>query len=792
MNDGWDDDDDLDITLLDDNNADTNTDLKAAAGGGGGWEEDEELFGDDDDVNDNVGTAAVGGWGDDDLNFDDDDNNDSNQQHQAPEPPHGSSEPENNNTFGAGFQLPGGNDGGAAAAATRSGWEEDEELFDSDDGEGGEIEVIEKAPSPPPPSNDLLQQLEDYVSSLSRMQSSINALLDFEYNTPEKAQELLDYYSARPGLAEYTRTKEVPRMNYQVILPDGHVESDKQKIAQDHLPDHSLIARCANQSLLADLLQVLTGPDLVVRQQFLAICVAQMCQFRLHIGDEGRDMLQCNCMLQLSLPVEEGPRLNIATIRTTVAFSPKQHEPPMVKFQVDKIIVTLKESQYSKLQKVADFLTMMEGHLNELPGHEDLALQNAPADIFRDAFLEQSQQLLTQSKAGMKSALKEMESVIGLKSKFKAVRGGISKFLPDTNVLLAAEEEARALAAEREAQPQTQQRQPKPVPPPPPPPRQPILQAGRPPQSAPPLSNSARPTSILGGLVSTGWSALAKSVAIPEEDPAIYGNRSSSPTPQPMLYRKTEPAPAPKLYREPERPPASIPVSVPPSSSHYLPQEPIAAPPPLPPSHRHPNETQHHYPQSPVPPPRGLPSSMEDERLLATSVIPSDKAEAPKLEMPPSATDTADILGALDEQSPEQDFGDGWDDDLDITTDDVLTDDDVKEEQHESSKRETIHTDDVEKPTKQLPPDKASNIDIASSKTAVKAFTPPATIPPSSAKAQRKNPEPVPLPSLPPSKRSAPPRRSLLADIPYSIEDDIIPTRKRWVNPRPDRSYLLQ
>lgn len=771
MNDGWDDDDDLDITLEEDNN-----NAPAHQQGAGGWEKDEELFDDEDGDNDdaNQGNAAAEGWDEDedDLNLDDDDwddnnNNNNKQAPTIPHPPQGSSEPEDN-TFGAGFQIPAADNEGTSgaysnAASGGGGWEEDEELFaNSDDGED---------PSPPPSKTNILQELEDYVGSLSRMLSSINAILEFEYNTPEKAQELLEYYSARPGLAEYTRTKEVPRMNYQVILPGGHVETDKQTIANHHLPDHSLIARCANQSILADLLHVLTGPDLVVRQQFLAICVAQMCQFRLHYGDGGRDMLQCNCMLQLSLPVEEGPRLNIATIRTTVAFSPKQHEPPMVKFQVDKIIVTLKESQYSQLQKVADFLTMMEGHLNELPGHEDLYLQNAPADIFRDAFLEQSQQLLTQSKAGMKSALKDMESVIGLKSKFKAVRGGISRFLPDTNVLLAAEEEARALAAHREAQPkrlQAEQSSSRPVAPPHPPSHPPPQARPPPPRLTPASVDASRPKSILGGLVSTGWSALAKSVTIPDEDPEmLYGGTTISTPQQPMLYRKPEPVmQAPKLYREPEPPISNAASSVQPPPPQGL----SAATPP--------------QPKTMAPPPR------QKEAPPLASVIPARTTVTPggKQVPPPSKMMAFGASETQAEETPaEEDFGDGWDDDLDIASDDV----EVEQNEHKVDSS----TVDIKVLSQQLPNyDEAYNVDRASRETADEAIHPPITIPPSGMTTQCDYPEPIPRTSKPPPtvKQPAPPQRSLLVDIPYNIEDDIVPTRKRWVNPRPNRSYLFQ
>ena len=572
MNHGWD-DDLADLEIDDDDDDDDNDhhrDVDGIATAAvvheqqeqGGWEKDEELFVDDDRETDTQGVQQPNssdqaprqkeGWedGDDDhLTFDDEWGDNQGALSSAGQDPRvRTPSPFTEDVHSQVAATADCDDNGDSVMpddTNEGGWEDDEELFDSEEQQLLDLNSDEPVAAPirdqPPSGKDLFKELQDYVGSLARMLSSINAILEYEYNTPEKAQELLNYYTERPGLAQYTRTKELPRMNYHVVLPNGHVETNKQAIADHHLPGESLLARCANQSLLADLLQVLTGPDLVVRPQFLAFCVAETCQFRLHYGDNGRDMLQVNCMLQLSLPVEEG-RLNVATIRATIAFSPRQYEPPMVKFKVDKIVVLLKESQYSKLHEVVTFLNAMEGHFDEYPGHADVTVQNAPADIFRDAFLEQSQLLVNQSKAGMKSALKDMESVIGLKSKLKAVQIGFSRFLPATDVLLEAEEEARTLAAERETQQSLLLRPPS---------------TGAHPTQAPPANGghprpqhtvlpefvpkqeTSRPRSILGGIVKTGWGALAKSITIPDDDPAIYG---PLPQQQPVVfYRKEEP-----------------------------------------------------------------------------------------------------------------------------------------------------------------------------------------------------------------------------------------------------------
>ena len=125
------------------------------------------------------------------------------------------------------------------------------------------------------------------------MLSSINAVLEFEYNTAQKAEELFEYYDKRPQLAEYTRTKELQRMNYEIVLPDGYVETNKERIvAENLLPDNAIVSRAAKQSLLADVLQVITGHDLIVRPQYLASCIATSCKFVVHKGDKPKSWLK--------------------------------------------------------------------------------------------------------------------------------------------------------------------------------------------------------------------------------------------------------------------------------------------------------------------------------------------------------------------------------------------------------------------------------------------------------------------------------------------------------------------
>jgi len=494
------------------------------------------------------------------------------------------------------------------------GWEDDEDLFgNSEDASYGEILETtitattiktnsrnnQNKPTPLPPpqlqqeqeqdphvgimpfirhplNSNMVDNLSNYVTSLDRMLSSINAVLEFEYNTPLKAEELVEYYGSRPQLAEYTRSKELQRMNYIVVLPDGHLETNKERIlAEKLLPDNSLVSRAANQSLLADLLQVITGNDLIVQPKYFAICVATWCQFTIHIGDQGADIVDCRARLSLSLPSEECDRLSIAEVSVSVIFSPRQ---PLIEFKVQKIDVLLED--YSRLVGVAKFLNSMEGH------NEDPDIQNVSADIYRDDFLENSQRLISLSSKGLKSALMQVDSVVNIKGKLKS----ISSLIPGTDQLLAAEEEAKAfvesrnqqssqsffprpppprppfipeanqrLVAEREEKTfaetkKNKQQQPGPSShsftrlPPPPPPRDPGSTYNQPQRNIQ-ETDDYRPKSILGGLVRSGWKTLAKSVEIPDDDPEIYGELvPSRPPPRVGVYNEaSEPL---SLYRK--------------------------------------------------------------------------------------------------------------------------------------------------------------------------------------------------------------------------------------------------
>ena len=814
MNDGWDDDGHLDIPEEDD-------DLNA----GDGWDDDGALDLDDDDDDDDddeppkpdpppahgynlrsharappvpapalvPNKAVADGWDDedeDDLNLDDDDWG---FDDESPEKPPTQREPSTFGTTAISEKQPEDNSFGAGhtpasvlakESSSGGGWEDDDDLFGDDEEAEAAPDTIDHTTTKQHVQNPKLQRiqqdLEGYVSSLYRMVSSINAVLEFEYNTPQKAHELLEYYESRPNLASYTRSKELPRMEYQVMLPNGHIETNKNQIAQNYLPDKSLVARCSNQSLLADLLHVITGPDLLVRPQFLAICVARRCKFTVHLGDQQRDMVDCACQLHLSLPTSEGERLGIANVHVSIIFAPYQ---PMVEFRVRKIDVVLKE--YSELTSTAEFLNMMEGHFDELPGHEDVELQNAPADIFRDAFLENSQLFFNQSTEGMKSALQEMGSVVNIQSKINMVKG-IRKFLPNTDQLLAAELEAEEFAASRQEQHQQQRFIGRPPP----------QQHHRPPPPLPEPGN--RPQSILGGFMSSGWSALAQSVAVPDQDqdPVIYGAVEShlphlyrKETPpenqlsQPALYRKEEPV---HLYRKEE--------PTPPQRQHPQPTLYRTEDPAVPQLYRKEEQAspRHHQiprrdskPQPPPPPPAQNEAVKQD--INTPILYRGEEPVVTRKSPPPSPIRNLNPLLARDKtgsnpnhfQLPQISCAQPPKPVKEHSTIDPNTA--LFGSSEPNNIMATVQPGEIHEIEDGWGDDSVEDNFLDSEETQKR--DPGLEVHPFESSGEPARPEQT---FVNPNSW----RRPLVADVDYNSDDDIIATRSRWINPRPNRPYI--
>lgn len=410
----------------------------------------------------------------------------------------------------------------AAAQDPSDGWG-DEDYFDEDSETNHEVPPVHNSLSVAP-SDPLVLELSHYIDSLDSHLPSIQAVLSAEYSTYEKAVELHQYYSDRPQLVDYTVTKELPRMDYTVVLENGDILTDKADVAAYLTATSSslsILARCANQSLLADILQVLTGPDRLVRPQYLATAIATNCAFQIDVHG-GR--VQVVATLELSLPTTSAPRWTVADLRVLVMFSVGgTSNPPAVEFRLLDIVVRRlnNDENTQNLCNCAAFLQEMGDSMMFQPEQTvGAAMAASSAPNFRDVFL---QSRWGEAMAGMQSALwKDLNAATGLGNKLRQM-----------DTILAEAETVQQQAAQQQHQEKQQQQ---------------------------------RPKSILGGLVRT----LAQSVALPEEEeyhPQVGQQLPSSTVP--TLYRRDEEGVSsttsgetssafPKLYREPQETEAPV------------------------------------------------------------------------------------------------------------------------------------------------------------------------------------------------------------------------------------------
>jgi hypothetical protein len=159
---------------------------------------------------------------------------------------------------------------------------------------------------------------------------NIQQWFDVEYNTAAKAAELQTYYAHRLNLGQYTIDTEVPRLDYTVVyrchvVTSSSTTDQKYRVQQmfreamasstttatstttpttatssgrhDPTTARALCIRCANQSLLADVLEVLTGRDRWIRPQLGMTAVAKTCHFYV---DLDAAVVQVSATLELS------------------------------------------------------------------------------------------------------------------------------------------------------------------------------------------------------------------------------------------------------------------------------------------------------------------------------------------------------------------------------------------------------------------------------------------------------------------------------------------------------------
>jgi hypothetical protein len=155
----------------------------------------------------------------------------------------------------------------------------DEEAWDDwSDEDEATTSVIASPPNDRQPQPQILvkikQRLRDYTIQLAdpSLKHSLNLYLSKHCSSSSsstnrsKGSSLYDYYNSNDQLEAYTLEKELHRMEYTLTTLDGVVLDDRTQIAhyfegrkkRSYLT--SLCLRCANQSLLGDLILLLTIP----------------------------------------------------------------------------------------------------------------------------------------------------------------------------------------------------------------------------------------------------------------------------------------------------------------------------------------------------------------------------------------------------------------------------------------------------------------------------------------------------------------------------------------------------
>ena len=353
--DGWGDDEELDVSLDVDSNP-----------------EDEKAAGDDDE----------NAWDDDDLNFNDED---------------------------AGF-----NDELDSSQPTVNVGESTLLLPSGSSDHGINDTTVEKT-------------LKAYIYDLGNgtLLNKTNQILGSSLNCREEALELCRYYHDRPQLRDYTLNTEVPRMDYQVMISDEVVLTETVEI-QKHFSDYpiddlvdDMLLRSSNQSLLADIFQIITGPDLIIRNQFLATAVATTCRFVIDMrrSNQPQRHLQADCQMIISVPSGESyqSKLNLSSLRLLIHFCPEPASPS-IKYEIVSIrplLNPLVQSDETQIRLAAE--TLEEHTFND----PSLSMKTSPSNAnTRDNFI----QSIMSTQSGFKSALKDIDNVINVSSKLNILK----------------------------------------------------------------------------------------------------------------------------------------------------------------------------------------------------------------------------------------------------------------------------------------------------------------------------------------------------------------------------------
>lgn len=283
------------------------------------------------------------------------------------------------------------------------------------------------------------QGLLQYIQSLTdgMLVESINSVLNAEKNNQETALQLCHYYHARPQLREYTIDTEVPRMDYQIIISDELILTNAIEIQQyfiehpvDNLVD-DMILRSANQSLLADILPIITGPDSIVRMQYMASSHAKKVRFVLDLRDIRSLHVDCTMMISIPSGLKESPKLDLASLRLMIEFSPEP-SAPYVKYQLLSLtpLIDVKVDS-SRIHNAASNLDPIE--VEAIEQNEEIPTANF--DMLRDNFLRSA----FSAQSGFESAMRDLDGVVNISSKLNKIKT-VLPVLPSIDDIVLAEE----------------------------------------------------------------------------------------------------------------------------------------------------------------------------------------------------------------------------------------------------------------------------------------------------------------------------------------------------------------
>jgi len=248
------------------------------------------------------------------------------------------------------------------------------------------------------------------------------------------AQELRSYYISRPNLHTYTLTTELHRMQYTVSEGRSRHLTDIKIIRKKYSNrEECKIWRAANQSLVADAIKCLTGPDNIIRPQHLASAIADECHFYV---DTRNNTVFCECHLVVSLTAPSF-RLEIASLQLEIYFalgSEEDHIPPELVIQA--VDLTPKPVSGDKFLSVAKILARDSVTLDK---YDEICEGKEVCETgsFRDALLVSSM-FVNRTMNGVNNAWKQVDSVANVKEKTYKLFSGL---LPSADLITSLEQE---------------------------------------------------------------------------------------------------------------------------------------------------------------------------------------------------------------------------------------------------------------------------------------------------------------------------------------------------------------